>query len=79
MTIDDDYCLFGTVNMDMRSFYLNMEVSVAIFSQAMIAQLIDCQNNYLAESESLDPVAWQQRHFLPKFLDNGIRLFSPLL
>lgn len=79
VTIDEDYCLFGTVNMDMRSFYLNMEVSVAIFTQAMIEQLLTCQKNYLAQSEYLDPAEWQQRHFLPKFLDNGIRLFSPLL
>ena len=30
--------LFGTVNMDMRSFYLNMEVSMAIYNRTMTSK-----------------------------------------
>ena len=33
MTIDEDYSLFGTVNMDMRSFFLNLEISLAIYDR----------------------------------------------
>lgn len=79
VSIDENYCLFGTVNMDMRSFYLNMEVSVAIYNRQMQQQLLLCQQDFIQQSEFLDAQVWQQRHFLPTFLDNGIRLFSPLL
>ena len=79
LCVDDDYCLFGTVNMDMRSFYLNMEVSMAIYNRTMTQQMLTCQHEYLQQSESLQRDGWQQRSFGAKFLDNAIRLFSPLL
>lgn len=79
LCVDDDYCLFGTVNMDMRSFYLNMEVSMAIYNRTMTQQMLTCQQEYLRQSEPLQRDGWQQRSFGAKFLDNAIRLFSPLL
>ena len=79
LCVDDDYCLFGTVNMDMRSFYLNMEVSMAIYNRTMTQQILTCQHEYLRQSEPLQRDGWQQRSFGAKFLDNAIRLFSPLL
>ena len=79
LCVDDDYCLFGTVNMDMRSFYLNMEVSMAIYNRTMTQQMLTCQHEYLQQSEQLQRDGWQQRSFGAKFLDNAIRLFSPLL
>ena len=79
LCVDDDYCLFGTVNMDMRSFYLNMEVSMAIYNRTMTQQILTCQHEYLRQSEPLQCDRWQQRSFGAKFLDNAIRLFSPLL
>ena len=79
LCVDDDYCLFGTVNMDMRSFYLNMEVSMAIYNLTMTQQILTCQHEYLRQSEPLQRDRWQQRSFGAKFLDNAIRLFSPLL
>ena len=79
LCVDDDYCLFGTVNMDMRSFYLNMEVSMAIYNRTMTQQILTCQYKYLQQSEPLQRDRWQQRSFGAKFLDNAIRLFSPLL
>nr|WP_313099492.1 phospholipase D-like domain-containing protein [Moraxella sp. CTOTU48717] len=79
LCVDDDYCLFGTVNMDMRSFYLNMEVSMAIYNRTMTQQILTCQHEYLRQSELLQRDGWQQRSFGAKFLDNAIRLFSPLL
>ena len=79
LCVDDDYCLFGTVNMDMRSFYLNMEVSMAIYNRTMTQQMLTCQHEYLQQSEPLQRYGWQQRSFGAKFLDNAIRLFSPLL
>jgi len=79
VVIDDDYCLFGTVNIDMRSFYLNMEVSLAIYTPEMVAQVADCQEVYLENCRILDSNEWQQRHGSKRLFDNVVRLFSPLL
>jgi len=79
VVIDDDYCLFGTVNIDMRSFYLNMEVTLAIYTPEMVAQVVSCQNAYLQNCQFLELSYWQQRPRSKSLFDNVIRLFSPLL
>lgn len=79
VVIDDDYCLFGTVNIDMRSFYLNMEVSLAIYTPEMVAQIADCQQAYLQNCHYLQLEEWQKRPYYQYLFDNVIRLFSPLL
>ena len=79
VVVDDDYCLFGTVNIDMRSFYLNMEVSLAIYTPEMVAQVADCQEVYLQSCRYVSLEAWQQRHGAERLFDNVVRLFSPLL
>ena len=79
VVIDDDYALFGTVNIDMRSFYLNMEVSLAIYTPEMVAQIAECQESYLQSCVFLTLDEWQYRPSSQRLLDNAIRLFSPLL
>lgn len=79
VVIDDDYCLFGTVNIDMRSFYLNMEVGLVIYTPEMVAQVADCQAIYLQSCRFLDLEEWTQRHGASRLFDNVVRLFSPLL
>ena len=79
VVIDDDYCIFGTVNIDMRSFYLNMEVSLAIYTPEMVAQVAACQDSYLQSCRFLTLDEWQRRHKAERLFDNVIRLFSPLL
>ncbi|MEN6670821.1 cardiolipin synthase [Psychrobacter sp. B38] len=79
VVIDDDYCLFGTVNIDMRSFYLNMEVSLAIYTPEMVAQVADCQEVYLQNCRFLGLEEWRERRGSARLFDNVVRLFSPLL
>lgn len=79
VVIDEDYCLFGTVNIDMRSFYLNMEVSLAIYSKPMVKQIADCQEIYLQNCRFLGLEEWRQRSAAKDLFDNVIRLMSPLL
>lgn len=79
VVVDDDYCLFGTVNIDMRSFYLNMEVSLAIYTPEMVTQVADCQEVYLQNCRFLNLEDWQQRRGTERLFDNVVRLFSPLL
>lgn len=79
VVVDYDYALFGTVNIDMRSFYLNMEVSLAIYTPDMVAQIAACQASYLQSCEYLRLETWRHRPSSKRLLDNVIRLFSPLL
>ena len=39
--IDGRFALFGTVNMDMRSFYLNLELSLAVYTPETVAATRD--------------------------------------
>ncbi len=63
----------------MRSFYLNMEVSLAIYTPEMVAQIADCQDTYLQSCRFLSLEEWRQRRDSERLFDNVVRLFSPLL
>ncbi|MDO4896475.1 MAG: cardiolipin synthase [Moraxella sp.] len=83
ISVDKEYALFGTVNMDMRSFYLNMEVTLAIYrgdeSYGLIDEIDELQQDYLKECEMVCLDDWQARKWHLKLLDGAVRLFSPLL
>lgn len=79
VVIDDKYALFGTVNMDMRSFYLNMELSLAVYDSATVKAIVGLQNRYLLDCEPVELKAWQHRPRIRRFVENCVRLISPLL
>ena len=79
MTIDEDYALFGTVNMDMRSFFLNLEISLAIYDRDITKQICNLQRDYLKNSSYITVKAWQQRSKFRGLIENTVRLMSPLL
>lgn len=83
ISIDKEYALFGTVNMDMRSFYLNMEVTLAIYQGdekfGLIDEIDDLQHDYLSACEIVSLEHWQARKWYVKLLDGSVRLISPLL
>lgn len=79
VVIDSDYALFGTVNMDMRSFYLNMEIALAIYDKATVNQISDMQQGYLQHCESVNLKKWQKRPLLQRFVERCVRLASPFL
>ncbi len=79
MTIDEGYTLFGTVNMDMRSFFLNLEISLAVYDKTITGQVIDLQRQYLSSSRYVSIKGWQQRARWWGLVENTVRLMSPLL
>ncbi|WP_373699979.1 cardiolipin synthase [Neisseria dentiae] len=79
MTIDEGYTLFGTVNMDMRSFFLNLEISLAVYDKTITGQVIDLQQQYLNSSRYVSIKKWQQRARWWGLVENTVRLMSPLL
>ena len=79
VVIDNRFALFGTVNMDMRSFYLNLEVSLAVYTPDTVAAIRALLDGYLEQSEAVELKKWEQRRRLQRFIERCARLVSPLL
>lgn len=79
IVVDRSMSMFGTVNLDMRSLWLNYEVSLFVFDQEFAEILRELQQLYLSESVRLDPKTWKARPFQHRLLENTLRLVSPLL
>jgi cardiolipin synthase len=79
ITVDGAIAMFGTVNIDMRSLWLNYEVSLFVYGQEFAAELRTLQQSYLNGSDRLNPQEWRQRPFSQRLLENTMRLVSPLL
>ncbi|MFO0990880.1 MAG: cardiolipin synthase [Hyphomicrobiales bacterium] len=79
ITTDRALSMFGTVNLDMRSLWLNYEVALFVYDAEFANALLALQQSYIAQSERLDPEAWRARSFGQRFMDNTLRLASPLL
>jgi cardiolipin synthase len=79
ITVDGDFSLFGSVNLDMRSFWLNFEATLFIYCKTFTEQLLSVQRGYLDQSIPLDLEAFSSRKTFEKFKENVILLVSPLL
>lgn len=77
--IDENITVFGTVNMDLRSFYLNLELSLIIYEPQVSSALGVILDAYVDRSEVIDPDAWSTRSSRQRFLENLMRLAAPLL
>jgi cardiolipin synthase len=77
--VDDELSLFGTVNIDMRSFFLNLELTMVIYDAATSAALWEHSGSYLPDSVPLDAESWAKRPEWHQFLENILRLASPIL
>ncbi len=71
--------MFGTVNLDIRSLWLNYEVAMFVYEPAFAQELRTLQHSYIDASDRLDPVTWESRPFRERFLENTLRLVSPIL
>ncbi len=79
IVVDRAMSMFGTVNLDLRSLWLNYEVALFVYEPAFAQQLRTLQHSYIDASERLDPVTWKSRPFRERFLENTLRLVSPIL
>jgi cardiolipin synthase len=78
LTIDDDIAVIGSSNMDIRSFQLNLEVTLVCYDTQVVADLQEIEADYLRCSRPLRLDAWQTRSLLTKLFDNLARLTSTL-
>jgi cardiolipin synthase len=77
--VDREISLFGTVNLDIRSFWLDFEVTLCVYDPQFAERLLALQQKYIADSLAVDPTAWRRRPTAERFSENLARLCSPLL
>jgi cardiolipin synthase len=79
VTVDGELALIGTVNLDVRSFRLNFEVTLFAYDPGFCAQLRALQASYEAESSPVQREPWWRRSRPARLLDDSVRLVGPLL
>lgn len=79
ITADRRISMFGTVNLDMRSIWLNYEVALFVYGKQFGEELRALQQTYLDDSDHLDPEVWANRPTSQRFLENSFRLVGPVL
>lgn len=60
-TVDDEVAIIGSSNMDMRSFSLNLEVSVMVRGRSIISELREIEQSYRDNSIELTLEQWIRR------------------
>jgi cardiolipin synthase len=79
ITADRRISMFGTVNLDMRSLWLNYEVALFVYGHTFAEQLYALQQSYLQDCRQLDCQEWSRRPKYARFLENSLRLLGPVL
>jgi cardiolipin synthase len=78
-SVDDSLALFGSANLDVRSFGLNFELSVLLYGQGPSRNLRTIQEGYLEKCEKLNLETWDKRARFAEYADRAVALLSPLL
>ena len=50
--MDDSVAIFGSANLDVRSFYLNFELTTLLYGNAITRRLQDVQQSFIADSRA---------------------------
>ncbi|HFD81139.1 MAG TPA: cardiolipin synthase [Gammaproteobacteria bacterium] len=79
ITVDGEFSLFGSLNLDMRSLWLNFELTLFIYDAGLSSRIRDMQFRYLADSSCLDADEYRSRPLSRRFLENAVHLVAPLL
>lgn len=77
--VDGQLSLVGTVNLDMRSLWLNFEITLVIDDDGFGSDLACVQDDYIARSTQIDPLMWSQRAYWQRIVERLFYFFSPLL
>jgi cardiolipin synthase len=79
LSVDGRVCTIGSANIDIRSFSINYELNVVLYSERLARQLETDFRHDLAFCTEFDPDADRRRPAAARFRDSVARLFSPLL
>ncbi len=78
MSVDDEVAVIGSSNMDMRSFGLNLEISLLVRGEEYVQQLRAVEDEYRSLSRELTLDEWLKQPLRSTVLDNLARLTSAL-
>jgi cardiolipin synthase A/B len=79
ITVDGRIAVVGSVNIDMRSLWLNFEISLFIYDREAAARVRALQEGYLRDSVDLHPRAWSERPATARVAEGVLRLLGPML
>ena len=77
--VDQQVALIGSVNLDMRSFWLNFEATLIVYCAGFARLLAAEQERYMQHAPELDLESFRQRSWWSQFKENICLLVSPLL
>ncbi len=78
LTVDDEVAVIGSSNMDMRSFGLNLEISLLVRGEEFVRQMREVEDTYRSLSRELTLEEWRTQPLRSRVLDNLARLTSAL-
>jgi len=79
ISVDRRFAMIGSVNLDMRSFWLNFEATLFVYDDDFASQVRWLQTGYMDESDDLKLGEWAKRPAYKKTAEHVARLFGPLL
>lgn len=79
MVVDNQLAVIGSSNMDMRSFFLDFEVSLFAVDPEMISRLQSVLQDYRDNSFELMLSEWRKRSLWVRYTDNVMRLTSAVM
>ena len=78
ITVDDEIATIGSSNLDIRSFELDLEVTMISYDPKVVKALGKVETQYLQRSKLITLPWWQKRHRKDQLFDNIARLTSAL-
>jgi cardiolipin synthase len=79
VSIDSEFAIVGSSNVDARSFTLNEEVNAILSDGKIVADVEAVQIRALGKGGKLDLAEWRQRSFGARVAEGIARMVSPLL
>jgi cardiolipin synthase A/B len=79
ISVDGEFCLFGSLNLDPRSLWLNFEITLSAYDKEFTTILRDLQERYIEDSQFMDLTEWRKRPMVERLVTNAARLLSPLI
>jgi cardiolipin synthase len=78
VSIDDDIAVIGSSNLDIRSFTLNLEITLVAYDREVVAKLREVEAEFLTRSVEVLKRQWLRRPLPGRLLDGLARLTAAL-
>ena len=78
VSVDDDVAVIGSSNLDMRSFTLNLEVTLIAYDGNVVHALRAVEAGFCADATEVKADAWRARSLPAKLVENLARLTASL-